>query len=106
MNPFDMVKNLKNLEGTMNTMKEEIAKISETGSSGGNIVQVTLNGKFEMTGIKLDPIAVDPRDVQMLQDLIVAAHHAAVEKVQEKYKEKSGAMLGGLGGMNISGLGL
>lgn len=104
MNPFDMVKNLKNLEGTMNTMKEELAQISETGSSGGNIVQVTLNGKFEVTAIKLDPIAVDPRDVQMLQDLIVAAHHAAMEKVQERIKEKSGSLLGGLGNLNIPGL--
>ena len=101
MNPFEMVKNLKNLEGTMNTMKEELSQISETGSSGGNIVQVTLNGKFEIMAIKLDPIAVDPRDVQMLQDLIIAAHHAAMEKVQEKIKEKSGALLGG---MNIPGL--
>ena len=103
MNPFDMVKNLKNLEGTMNTMKEELAQISETGSSGGNIVQVTLNGKFQMKSIKLDPIAVDPRDVQMLQDLIVAAHHAAMDKVQERIKEKSGSLLGGL---NIPGLGM
>ncbi|MBR1536587.1 MAG: YbaB/EbfC family nucleoid-associated protein [Treponema sp.] len=101
MNPFEMVKNLKNLEGTMNTMKEELAQISETGSSGGNIVQVTLNGKFEITAIKLDPIAVDPRDIQMLQDLIVAAHHAAMEKVQGKIQEKSGELLGG---MNIPGL--
>lgn len=96
MNPFEIVKNLKNLEGTMNSMKEELAQISETGSSGGNIVQVTLNGKFEITAIKLDPIAVDPRDIQMLQDLIISAHHAAMEKIQERIQEKSGALLGGL----------
>ena len=96
VNPFDLVKNLKNLEGTMNTMKEELANISETGSAGGNIVQVTLNGKFELTDIKLDPIAVDPRDIQMLQDLIKAAHHDAMDKIQEAIKEKSGALLGGM----------
>ena len=101
MNPFDMVKNLKNLEGTMNTMKEELAQISETGSSGGNIVQVTLNGKFEVTAVKLDPIAVDPRDVQMLQDLIVAAHRDALSKIKEIITEKLGPMVGGL---NIPGL--
>lgn len=100
-NPFDLIKNLKNLEGTMNTMKEELAQISETGSSGGNIVNVTLNGKFEITDIKIDPIAVDPRDVQMLQDLIKAAHHDAMDKVQEAIKEKSGSLLGGL---NIPGM--
>lgn len=96
VNPFEMVKNLKNLEGTMNSMKEELAQMSETGSSGGNIVQVTVNGKFEMTHIKIDPVAVDPRDVQMLQDLIVAAHHDAMERIQEKIKEKSNSLLGGL----------
>ncbi len=100
-NPFDLIKNLKNLEGTMNTMKEELAQISETGSAGGNIVNVTLNGKFEITDIKIDPIAVDPRDVQMLQDLLKAAHHNAMDKVQEAIKEKSGSLLGGL---NIPGM--
>ena len=74
-----------------------------TGSSGGNMVQVTMNGKFEMVAIKIDPIAVDPRDVPMLQDLIVAASHDAAEKVQELLKQKSGSLLGG---MNIPGLNL
>ena len=101
MNPFDMVKNLKNLEGTMNQMKEELAQISVTGSAGGNIVQVTMNGKMELVSIKIDPIAVDPRDVQMLQDLIVAAHHDAMDKIQEQIKQRSSSLLGG---MNIPGL--
>ncbi len=101
VNPFEMVKNLKNLEGTMNTMKEELSKISETGSAGGNIVQVTLNGKFELIDVKIDPVAVDPRDIQMLQDLIKAAHHDAMDKVQEAIKEKSGSLLGGL---NVPGM--
>ena len=51
--------------------------------------------------IKLDPICVDNRDVGMLQDLIVAAHHAAMENMQEKMKSELGPMLGG---MNIPGL--
>lgn len=101
VNPFDLVKNLKNLEGTMNSMKEELEKISSTGSAGGNIVQVTLNGKFELLDLKIDPIAVDPRDVAMLQDLIKAAHHDAMDKIQEEIKDKSGALLGG---MNIPGM--
>ncbi len=96
-----MVKNLKNLEGTMNQMKEELAQISVTGSAGGNIVQVTMNGKMELVSIKIDPIAVDPRDVQMLQDLIVAAHHDAMDKIQEQIKQRSSSLLGG---MNIPGL--
>lgn len=103
MNPFDLVKNMHNLQGQMEKMKEELAGMTVTGSSGGNMVQVTMNGKFEMVAIKIDPIAVDPRDVPMLQDLIVAASHDAAEKVQELLKQKSGSLLGG---MNIPDLNL
>lgn len=103
MNPFDLMKNMRNLQGQMEKMKEELADMTVTGSSGGNMVQVTLNGRFEMVAIKIDPIAVDPRDVPMLQDLIVAATHDAAEKVQELLKQKSGSLLGG---MNIPGLNL
>lgn len=94
---------MHNLQGQMEKMKEELAGMTVTGSSGGNMVQVTMNGKFEMVAIKIDPIAVDPRDVPMLQDLIVAASHDAAEKVQELLKQKSGSLLGG---MNIPGLNL
>ena len=97
MNPFDLMKNLKNLQSQMSTMKEEIKTITATGSAGGNMVQVTLNGEFEMTSIKIDPIAVDPRDVNMRQDLIVAASHNASEKIKEAIASKAGPMLGGMG---------
>ncbi len=103
MNPFEMVKNLKNIESQVKTMKDELAKTSVVGSSGGGIVQVTINGSFELLSIKIDPIAVDPRDVPMLQDLIVAAHHAAMEKMQELIKEKAGPMLGGFSDVKIPG---
>ena len=96
MNPFDLMKNLKDLQGTMNQMREDLKNLSVTGSSGGNMVQVTMNGQLEMTAIKIDPIAVDPRDVNMLQDIIVAAHHDAMEKVQEQLKARSSEMLGGM----------
>ena len=101
MNPFDLMKNLKDLQGTMNQMREDLKNLSVTGSSGGNIVNVTLNGKFEIISVKLDPICVDPRDVQMLQDLIIAAHHDAMTKIQENIKAKYGPLLNG---MNIPGL--
>ena len=96
MNPFDLMKNLKDIQGTMDKMKQQMETMSATGSSGGNMVQVTLNGKFEMTAIKIDPIAVDPRDVKMLEDLIVAASRNAMEKIQDQLKENAGAMTGGL----------
>lgn len=96
MNPFDLVKNLKDIQGTMNQMKDNLQNISVTGSSGGNMIQVTMNGKLEMTAIKIDPICVDPRDVNMLQDLIIAANHDALDKIQEKIKEMAGPLMGNL----------
>ena len=67
------------------------------------MVSVTVNGKFEMIDIQLDPICVDNRDVPMLQDLIKAAHHAAITNMQEQIKGQLGPMVAG---MNIPGLGL
>lgn len=101
MNPFDMLKNIQSMKEQLGNMQEELAEITATGSSGGNIVNVTLNGKFEIVSVKLDPICVDPRDVQMLQDLIIAAHHDAMTKIQENIKAKYGPLLNG---MNIPGL--
>lgn len=101
MNPFEMMKNLGGLQNQLKEAQEKLGALRATGSSGGNMVQVTLNGKFELMDIKLDPICVDNRDVGMLQDLIVAAHHAAIENMQEKMKSELGPMLGG---MSIPGL--
>ena len=101
MNPFDMLKNIEQMKSQLGTMQEELKQITATGSSGGNIVNVTINGKFEIINLKLDPICVDPRDVQMLQDLIVAAHHDAMSKIQAAIKDKYGPLLNG---MNIPGM--
>lgn len=101
MNPFDMLKNINSLKDQLGTMQSELQEITATGSAGGNIVNVTINGKFEITNIKLDPICVDPRDVQMLQDLIIAAHHDAMSKIQDELKTKYGSMLGGMGIPNL-----
>ena len=101
MNPFDMLKNIEQMKSQLGTMQEELKQITATGSSGGNIVNVTINGKFEIINLKLEPICVAPSDVQMLQDLIVAAHHDAMSKIQEAIKEKYGPLLNG---MNIPGM--
>ena len=103
MNPFDMAKNLAGMQDTLNKMKDEMENVRATGSSGGNMVKITLNGKFEIVDMYLDPICVDNRDITMLQDLIKAAHHAAMEKVEEEMKSKLGPLAAG---MNIPGMGL
>ena len=103
MNPFDMVKNLAGMQSQLKEAQEKLAELEAEGSSGGNMVQVTVNGKFELVDIKLDPICVDNRDVPMLQDLIKAAHHAALEKIQDEIKNQLGPMVAG---MNIPGMGV
>ncbi|MDD5929466.1 MAG: YbaB/EbfC family nucleoid-associated protein [Spirochaetales bacterium] len=103
MNPFELLKNTQAIKEQSEKFQKELEEISAQGSSGGRMVTVTMNGKFEMTGIKLDPICVDNRDVQMLEDLIVSAHKSAMENVQEQIKQKSSSLLGG---MDLSKFGL
>ena len=95
MNPFELLKNTQAIKEQSEKMQRELEEITAEGSSGGRMVSVTLNGRFEMKSIKLDPICVDARDVQMLEDLIVAAHKNAVDNVQEKIKSKTSSLLGG-----------
>lgn len=101
MNPFDMLNNIQQMKDQLKSVQEELKELTATGSSGGNIVNVTINGKFEIISVRLDPLCVDPRDVTMLQDLIIAAHHDAMSKIQEAIKAKYGPLLNG---MNIPGL--
>lgn len=103
MNPFELLKNTQAIKEQSEKFQKELEEISVQGSSGGRMVTVTMNGKFEMTGIKLDPICVDNRDVQMLEDLIVSAHKSAMENVQEQIKQKSSSLLRG---MDLSKFGL
>lgn len=103
MNPFDILKNAQNIKEQMTKVQEEVKQLQVTGSSGGNIVKVTINGQFEIQRVELDPIAVDPRDVPMLQDLIVAASRDAHSRMLELMKERLGPMMGGI---NIPGMGM
>lgn len=101
MNPFDLLKNPQAIQAELEKVKNQLAQITVTGSSGGNMVQVTLNGNMEMLSIKLDPLCVDNRDIPMLQDLIVAAHHDAMSKIQEEIKDRLGPMIGSFPGLGF-----
>ena len=102
MNPFDILKNAQSIKEQFGQMQEDLKEIEVTGSSGGGLVKITINGQFEVQKVVIDPIAVDPRDVQMLQDLITSAFRQASTNVQDKIKEKLGPLMGG---MNIPGMG-
>ena len=97
-NPFDLLKNTQAIKEQTEKLKEELASIRVEGSSGGKMVVVTMTGKKEIKSIKLDKTAVDPDDVEMLEDLILAAIKDATAKAEELSSEKMGPM-GGLGGL-------
>lgn len=85
-NPMDFVKNLQDMQTRMGDVQEKLKTISSSGSAGGGLVEITVNGQLEVQSVKLDPVCVDPRDVQMLEDLIQSAFVAAVNNVKEKIK--------------------
>lgn len=101
MNPFDLVKNAKDLQNQLAKLQIEIEDIEVEGSSGGGLVRLTLNGQFNMVTLQLDPIVVDNRDIPMLQDLIRSAHADAVEKMKEILKTKLGPLAALSGGLPL-----
>lgn len=103
MNPFELLKNSQAIKEQSEKLQAELAELTAEGSSGGRMVNIKINGKFELQEITLDPICVDNRDVKMLEDLIIAAHNNAMQNIQEKIKEKSSSLLGGL---NLGNFGL
>jgi DNA-binding YbaB/EbfC family protein len=93
---FNM-KDLQKMQAKLMKMQEDLQNSTFEGSSGGDAVQVTINGKFEVTAVKLEKEVVDPEDVSMLEDLILTALQDAHAKVGEAQSKMMGAMTGGMG---------
>ncbi|MCK9518720.1 MAG: YbaB/EbfC family nucleoid-associated protein [Dehalococcoidia bacterium] len=83
--------------------QEELANSLVEGSAGGGAVRISMSGDQKIKGIEIEPEVVDPEDVQMLQDLIMAAIADASEKANDLQAKSFGAITGGL---NLPGLGL
>ncbi len=95
---------MKQAQMMQKKMEEEQAKLAQEeveGSSGGGMVKLVLNGKFEMKKINLDKSLIDPEETEVLEDLIVAAYNDAKAKVDAKMQDSMNAMTGG---MNLGGL--
>ena len=97
MNPNDIFKNLQALQSRMGEMREKVKGLKAEGAAGGDLVRVTVDGEMEVLDVTIDPIAVDPRDVKMLEELIQAACIAAVRKMKETLKTEVGGMAAGMG---------
>jgi DNA-binding YbaB/EbfC family protein len=92
----DMMKQIQKMQSKMEEIQKELENKRVEGSSGGGMVKVIANGKQEILEIKIDPEVVNKEDVEMLEDLILAAVNQAKEKSQEIQTEEMSKLTGGL----------
>ncbi len=92
------------MQQQMAEAQAELASAEVTGTAGGGLVTATLTGAGELTALTIDPKAVDPDDVETLQDLVVAAVRDAHRAAGELAEETMGPVTGGLGGLGLPGL--
>ena len=91
-----MMKQAQEIQGRIQQMQEDLASLLVEGQSGGGLVKVTLNGKMEARGVKLDPSLLKPEDAEMLEDLILAAFQDAKTKAEQASQAKMQELTGGL----------
>jgi len=97
----NMMKQAQQLQSKMMKLQEELAERTVESSSGGGMVKVTANGRQQISSIQIEKEVVDPDDVEMLQDLVMAAINDALAKAQEMVSSEMGKLTGGL---NIPGM--
>ena len=86
----------KEMQAKFQAMQEEIATLEVTGQSAGGLVQVTLSGKFEMRALKINPSIFKEDDVEILEDLVLAAHNDAKVKVEAEMQKKTSELTAGM----------
>ena len=96
MNQANMMKQAQKMQEELRKMQEELEASSFEATSGGGVVKAVVSGKHELTSLTIDPEAVDPEDVEMLQDLVLTAVNEAGRKVDEAIQEKVGGLTGGM----------
>jgi DNA-binding YbaB/EbfC family protein len=93
---MDLGRMAQRMQQEMARIQTELDATTVDGSAGGGVVSATVTGKQELVSIRIDPSAVDPSDVEMLQDLVVAAVNDALRASRELAEEKMRALTGGL----------
>jgi conserved hypothetical protein TIGR00103 len=96
-NMNNLMRQAKKMQEQMLKMQEELEQKTVEASAGGGVVTVVASGKKEIVQIKINPEVVDPDDVEMLQDLILAATNEALRKADEMVQSEMGKIAGGLG---------
>ena len=104
-NMNQMLKQVQQMQAEMAKAQEELKNETVEATAGGGTVKVVMTGELQVTEVKIDPDAVDPDDVELLQDLVLAAFNEATRSAQELQQRKLGAATGGFGDL-AGGLGL
>lgn len=97
----NMMKRIQEMQQNMQTLQEELAVAEYSASSGGGAVDVTVNGSHEVKKVTIKPEVVDPEDVEMLEDMLVAALNEVTRQIDEEAERELDSVTGGL---NIPGL--
>lgn len=99
-----MMKQLQKMQEDMQKMQEELQERTVEATAGGGAVRAVVSGGLEVRSVKIDPEAVDPEEVEMLEDLVTAAVGEAVRKAQEMSQEEMSRITGGLNLPQLPGL--
>lgn len=100
--PNAMMRQVQKMQDAIREKQAELEAKEYTGTASGEMVTVTMTGKHEVTTVKIKPEAVDPEDIEMLEDLVAAAVNSAVSAADKEAEEEMGKLTGG---MNIPGIG-
>ncbi|GAB6059577.1 YbaB/EbfC family nucleoid-associated protein [Desulfonatronum parangueonense] len=92
----DLVRQAQMMQSKISKLQEEVGKRTVEASAGGGMVSVTANGAQEVLSVKIDPAVVNPEDVEMLQDLVLAAVNEAMKKAGDMMKDEMAQVTGGL----------
>jgi DNA-binding YbaB/EbfC family protein len=103
-NMQQLMKQAQKMQQQLEVAQAELARTEVTGTAGGGLVSATLLGSGELTALTIDPAAVDPDDIETLQDLVVAAIRDAHRIVGELAEQKMGPLTAGAAGLGIPGL--
>ena len=94
---FKMLKQLQQMQAKMAKIQEDLGQKTVTGTAGGGVVEVLVNGHQKVLAVTVKPEVVDPADVDMLQDLVLAAVNDAMDKARELANREMGAVTAGMG---------
>ena len=98
-NMNNIMKQAQKMQKQMEEAQKELEEKEVTASAGGGVVEVTISGKHEVTNVKLKEEVVDPDDIEMLEDMIMAATNEALRQIDEISTESMAKITGGLGGL-------